>query len=166
MTRRTADAVPFMATRAERKLLLVRRVLASWLYAPPGASRARAGLFAVSWVVGCGQVPASLPDATSAHDASRTALDASATLDSTPSREVGATNDADVLSDAGTCEPPHDATFAMPDGSLCLENGNCERGGIPCCRGSVCVPCAVGTSDGGYVLNVEAGPFYCNVSNR
>ena len=92
-------------------------------------------------------------------------VDPGETRDGTVTRDAGTTDDAGTAPDVGTCSPPVDATVATQDGSLCV-NGNCERGGIPCCFGAVCVPCALVTSDGSFVLNVEAGPFYCNVPMR
>ncbi len=128
------------------------------------------GLLAASCLAGCGQVVPSSTDATSAHDAtsanSRHALDGMTTHDSTTLRDAGTTADTGALPVVAACGTPFDATVALPDGGVC--SGSCDHAGYGtgCCPGSVCVPCAIPTGDGSYIFNVEAGPFYCNVTKR
>ena len=80
--------------------------------------------------------------------------------------DAGTTTDTGALPDVAACGTPFDATMALPDSGIC--SGNCDHAGYGtgCCPGSVCVPCAIPAGDGSYLFNVEAGPFYCNVTMR
>lgn len=56
--------------------------------------------------------------------------------------------------------------MALPDGGVCSV-GSCSHIGYgECCPGYACATCAIPTGDGSYTFNVEAGPFYCNVTMR
>ncbi len=99
----------------------------------------------------------------SGHDATNSGLPPTPADGVDGGAEVAA--DAATISDAVTCEPPQDATYTPPNGSLCTY-GNCERGGIPCCPGFGCAACWFATSDGSFAFDLEAGPFFCNVEKR